>query len=416
MRTLAVLLLLFVSLTSREADACSCQAPGPPCSAMFTSTVFVGKVTASPTGEQAAATTTFQVLETLHSKAPLGPTVQVRHSTIGSICGLRFEPGRTYVVYASGTPPGELHAGACTRTHVLRSKDEDVAFARALPKRTQALVEGRLFRADGHEGAPIADVEIGVADAGISTKTSATGGFSLLVPPGTWTLEVRSELVSAWDRARPVVSVPHPAACAMPSIPVQWNGRLSGQVKSADGKPVGGVEVHALAKRPEDRHWLLSDITAADGSFEIAGAAPGEYLVVLSPPDSGGPSPQRPWPTTWAPGVADESRAKTFTLTRAGRAGPVALVAPPRLKTVAVQVLVKRAGQPVKGAVVSLVPLGANRSTGGLTDDVGAWRAVEFAGQRVKLRVCNEAQADCVEQERSFEADITLEIPLEPKK
>lgn len=418
MRPLLLAVLSIAALLPAEADACSCQAPGPPCSAMFSSTVFVGKVKASPAGEQAAATTTFELVETLHSTAPLGPTVEVRHSTIGSICGLRFEPGRTYVVYAHGTPPSELSAGACTRTHVLRSKDkdEDVAFARALPKRTQALVEGRLSRADGHEGAPIADVEVGVADAGVSAKTNATGAFSLMVPPGTWRLEVRSDVVTAWDRAKPVVSLPHPAACATPSIAVQWNGRLEGRVTSADGTPVGGVEVHALAKQPDDRRWMLSDVTAADGTFEIGGAAPGEYLIAISPDDSGGPSPGSPWPTTWAPGVADLTSAKTYTLSRAGRAGPIALVAPPRLKTVAVQVVVKRAGQPVKGAVVSLEPLGANRSTGGLANEAGVWRAVEFAGQRVKLRVCDEAQAGCVVQERSFEADTTVEIALGTKK
>lgn len=412
MRALGVLLLT-LTLASRDAEACSCRAPGPPCSAMFTSTVFVGKVKASVEAERGRATTTFELVETLHSKAPLGPTVELRHSTMGSVCGLTFEQGRTYVVYAGGEPPSKLTAGACSRTHVLKQKDEDVAFARALPKRALAVVEGRLVTASGHEGAPVGGVEVLAADAGVSTKTDATGAFSLQVPPGTWSLDVRSDVVTVWDEGRPQVSVPHPAACATPSIAVQWNGRLHGRVTGADGKPIAGVEVHAIAKRPDDRHWLLADKTTADGTFEISGAAPGEYLIAISPDDAGGPSPRSPWPTTWAPGVADEKKAKTFTVSRAGRTGPIALVAPPRLKTVSVRVVVMRAGKPVKDALVSLAPVGANRSTGGMTDAQGGFTVDEFAGQRLKLRVCGERPTDCVEQERTLDADATLEVSLD---
>ncbi|MBL8918027.1 MAG: hypothetical protein JNJ54_04130 [Myxococcaceae bacterium] len=413
MRALACLAVMAVTLGSSDVEACSCQAPGPPCESMFTSTVFVGKVKTTTPAARGAATTTFEVLETLHSKAALGPTVEVRHRTDGNVCGIAFTPGRSYVVYAGGTAPGALSAGACTRTHELKKNDQDVAFAHALPKRSQALIEGRLFRADGHEDAPVEGVEVGVVDAGVSVKTNATGAFRLLVPPGTWPLELRSEGVTAWQREPSVVSVPHAAACASPSIAVQWNGRLFGRVTSADAKPVAGVEVHALSRRPGDRHWRLSEYSAADGTFEIRGAAPGEYLIALSPEDFGGPSPQNPWPTTWAPGVGNVKQAKTFTLSRGGRVGPIALVAPTRLETVTVHVAVKRAGKPVTSAVVSLVPVGANRSTGGLTDDQGTWTAVEFAGQRVKLRVCSEQQTDCVEQERAFDADVTLEVPLD---
>ena len=90
--------------------------------------------------------TTFDVTETLHAPAPLGKTIKVHHLLVSSICGLIFTPGTAYVVYADEVN-GVLQAGACSRTHQLAERDEDVTFARSSPSRERALVQGKLLRA-----------------------------------------------------------------------------------------------------------------------------------------------------------------------------------------------------------------------------------------------------------------------------
>lgn len=412
MRALGGLLLLAVVFASPDVEACSCAAPGPPCSAMFSATVFVGKVKAVKPGANGNAVTTFELTETLHSKTPLGPAVDVHHSTIGSICGVTFDVGRSYVVYASGTAPDQLGVRACGRTHLLGAKDEDVAYAHALPKRTLAVVEGRLFRVDGHDKLPLGNIEVRVPDAGVSVTTTPAGTFSFSVPPGTHALEFVSNVAVPWERSKPVVTLPHPAACATISVGMQWNGRLSGRLTTPDGKPVAGAEVHALAKNPADRRWQISDRTAEDGTFTIAGAAPGSYVLAVSSSDFGGTNPESPWPETYAPGVSTIDKAKVVTLTAAGKAGPIEFVVPKPLPTVTLRVAVKQGGKRVKGLPVSIAPVGGNRSTSGSTDDDGVMTVKELAGTMLLVRACGLSGKNCVQEQRSFTADTTLELSV----
>lgn len=418
MRSFLTLVVLVAALFATNSEACSCQAPGPPCESMFSSTVFVGKALSSkpapPVGgiSSGSAVTTFEVVETLHAASPLGKTVDLSHGTIGSMCGITFDLGKTYVVYAGGEN-GQLGAGACSRTHVLRKNDEDVAFAHALPKRTTALVEGRLVRSEGHEKVPLGGVEIRAGDAGVSTKTSATGAFTLDLPPGLHSLELVSDAVVPWADRTTVVNVPHPAACAHPVISVQWNGRIEGKVTMADGAPVVGVEVFALAKRESDRHWRLSARTAADGTFLIHGAAPGAFFVAISPSDFGGTSPESPWPAVFAPGVNDVKKATVVNVPAAGKAAPVSFVVANPLRTVTVRIVVKSAaGQLVKGANISVGPASQTRSTGGSSDASGVMTVKELAGEPLTIRGCTADMQTCVTETKPFEKDTTVELVL----
>lgn len=411
MRSFLTLVVLIAGLFATDAEACSCQAPGAPCESMFLSTVFVGKAVSTKEGD-GVGVTTFEVQESLNAPSPLGTSVDVHHGTIGSMCGITFRRGERYVVYAS-TNSGVLAVGRCSRTHVFRAKDEDVAFVHALPKRTTALVEGKLVRSEGHEKAPLGGVEIRAADAGVSTKTSATGAFTLALPPGLHTLELVSESLVPWGDRTTVVNVPHPAACAHPTIPVQWNGRIEGTVTTADGAPVVGVEVFALAKRESDRHWRLSARTAADGTFLIHGAAPGAFLVAISPSDFGGTSPESPWPAMFAPGVNDLKKATVVNVSAAGKAGPVSFVVPKPQSTVMLRVIVKSAdGKPVKGAFVSVAPTGGTRSTGGSTDASGVSTVKELAGEPLTVRGCTADMKTCATETKPFEKDTTVELVL----
>lgn len=418
MRSFLTLVAFAAALFATESEACSCQAPGPPCESMFSSTVFVGKALASkpspPSGgiSSGSVVTTFELVETLRSEFTLGKTVELSHRTDGNSCGIAFDVGKTYVVYAGGTA-GQLGAGACSRTHLLRKNDEDVAYAHALPKRTTALIEGRLVRSEGHEKAPLGGVEIRAADAGVSTRTTPAGAFTLELPPGLHTLELVSEALVPWGDRTTIVNVPHPGACAHPTISVQWNGRIEGKVTTADGAPVVGVEVFALAKKAADRHWRLSARTAADGTFLIHGAAPGSFFVAISPSDFGGTSPESPWPAMFAPGVTDVKKATVVNVSAAGKAGTVSFVVPKPQSTVMLRVIVKSAdGKRVKGAFVSVAPTGGTRSTGGSADASGVMTVKELAGEPLTLRGCTADMQTCATETKPFEKDTTVELVL----
>lgn len=417
MRALLVVVTVVAVLTSKEADACSCQAPGPPCETMFSATVFVGKVLSSKpapstTGiSTGSATTTFEIVETLHADKPLGKTVDLSHQTNGSICGIAFGVGRTYVVYASGAN-GQLSAGACSRTHLLTANDEDVAYAHALPKRGLAKVEGRLVRMDGHGKLPLEKVDVRAADVGVSAKVATNGTFTLDLPPGTHRLELVSEVATLWERSSATVVVPHAASCAKPMLNVQWNGRIAGRVTGPDGGVLAGVEVYALPQKG-DQHWRAADTTKADGTFEVAGLAPGAYVLAVSPEDFGGLSPTSPFPTTWAPGVTDRRKAKPVTVTAAGRAGPVEFVVPQPMQTVSLKVMVKsKAGAVVQGAQVNVAPENGNRSTGAGTDASGAVVVKELGGVVLIVRACSSDLKKCVTAKRAFDGDAIVNLTL----
>lgn len=400
-------------LTSREADACSCQAPGPPCETMFSATVFVGKVISSkptqPTG--GTNTTTFEVVETLHAETPLGKTVDLTHQTNGNFCGIVFDVGKTYVVYAGGAN-GQLSVGACSRTHRLRANDEDVAYAHALPKRLLAKVEGRLVRMEGHEKLPLEKSEVRAADAGVSTKVATNGTFTLDLPPGTHQLQLVSEVATLWERASTTVVVPHAASCAKPILNVQWNGRIGGRVTGPDGGVVAGVDVFALPQKG-DPHWRTADTTKSDGTFEIGGLAPGAYLLAVSPEDFGGLSPTSPFPTTWAPGVNERKKAKPVTVTPAGRAGPIEFVVPQAMQVISLKVVVKsKTGAVVQGAQVNVAPENGNRSTGAGTDASGAVVVKELGGTVLVVRACSTDMKKCVTAKRAFDGDAIVNLTL----
>ncbi len=417
MRALLVVVTVVAVLTPKEADACSCQAPGPPCETMFSATVFVGKVLSSKPAPSTngistgSETTTFEVIETLHSEKPLGKTVDLSHQTNGNICGITFDVGKTYVVYAGGAN-GQLSAGACSRTHRFTANDEDVAYAHALPKRLLAKVEGRVVRMDGHEKLPLEKIEVRTADAGVSVKVASKGTFTLDLPPGTHQLELVSEVATLWERSSAMVVVPHAASCAKPMLSVQWNGRIGGRLTGPDGGVLAGVDVFALPQKG-DPHWRAADTTKTDGTFEVSGLAPGAYVLAVSPEDFGGLSPSSPFPTTWAPGVNDRKKAKAVTVTAAGRAGPVEFVVPQPMQTVSLKVVVKsKAGAVVQGSQVNVAPENGNRSTGAGTDASGAIVVKELAGVVLVVRACSSDMKKCVTAKRAFDGDAIVNLTL----
>jgi hypothetical protein len=378
MRAAAILVLAVFLARPAPAEACSCAAPGPPCSVMFLSTVFVGKVTSVASG-RGTAKTTFEVLDTLHSAFPLGKTVTIEHGTIGSMCGITFAPGKTYVVYAGGTSATTLGVGACSRTHLLTKGDADVAFAKQATARTTARIDGTVALSSGNDAKPIAGVE--VRAGGKSARTNGKGAFTLDVPPGTYALAIGNADLRLWQGRAVEVTLPVAAACATPHLTVAYDGRIEGTVTGADGKPVADLEVGAIATNPAARSWRLSGRTDATGHYVIHEVPAGVFRVGVSVPEYGGTDVASPYPPTFY--------GKAITTKRAGLVSNIDLALPAGIKRVTFRCLVRRAnGSAIPKAYVTITPAGKNRSTSGPADNQGVYQAIELAGEDVTINAC----------------------------
>lgn len=420
--TCVAIVLALVGALARPASACSCHSPGPPCAELFTSTVFVGKAQKAVERATGTAVTTFDVIEVLHATTVLGKTVDVQHSSIGSMCGTTFEIGKTYVVYAGGEGKGPLGTGACSRTHVLAANDEDVAFAHAAARstRTEAVIDGTVVLTDGEDARARAGVELRAAGTQRSVKSGAGGKFRLAVPPGEHTLEVVTPGLRAWMGEPIRISVPSAAACARPVVQVAWDGRIEGKLVDSAGKPVAGIEVFALARREADRHWRVSATTAADGSYVIHQVPAGAFYVAVSAPDFGGMDPQSPYPTTYYPGTPAKSAAKLVQLARAGRTTSVDFALPIARVVRTIRGTVRRAdGSLAANLPVSLDVPAQHRGTGAATDAKGGFVFQDLDGTQLVLRACTpqggrlkDGRPACAEQAHTLAGDLTVELVL----
>ena len=62
----------------------------------------------------------------------------------------------------------------------------------------------------------------------------------------------------------------------------------------------------------------VSAVTDASGEYVLRGVQAGKHLVVVNPPDHGGPDPSSPIPTTYYPGVASAAAASRIASARSG--------------------------------------------------------------------------------------------------
>lgn len=408
---LAIAALVLLGLRAPAAHACVCAPKAPPCETMFLGTVFVGKVvgTAQVRG---TAVTTFAVIETLYSRTALGARIDVQYDQ--ESCEMSFEDGATYVVYASG-PLGALETGVCTRTHRVAGplgSDEDVRFARAGVKRTNAVVDGKVtVRERMEQSLPRAGVVLRVAGTRQTATTVADGSFHVEVPPGSYTLEVVTPGLKPWESWPLQLDVPHPAACARPVIDLRWDGRIAGRVTDAAGDPIAGVPVAAESTATHRDHGLIAR-TDADGGYTLDLVPPGHYRVGVSTAALGGPSAKSPYPATYS---------RELVLGEATAISSVDLSLPAPLAERTLKIVVTDARRrPVSGAYVGIRKVdGALKSA--TTDPRGVIVRKEYETAHLALRACvdrPEAPRLC-DDERGHtvkgDATIELHIPARPR-
>jgi hypothetical protein len=116
--------------TPNEARACSCSAGTPEAHFAAATAVFEGRVVSiARTGDPEVGPGRLEVsLEVVQTwKAANTERLVVTTSTDGAACGVSFEQGRSYLVYASAGSDGRLVAGLCGGTTLREDADAIVA-------------------------------------------------------------------------------------------------------------------------------------------------------------------------------------------------------------------------------------------------------------------------------------------------
>jgi hypothetical protein len=106
--------------------ACSCIPPGPPADELKkAAAVFAGEVVRLSGGSgEGTVTVTFRVSRVW--KGPQERTLVVTTPGSSASCGVSFEEGKSYLVYAEGEQE-DLRAYLCSRTAELSAATEDLA-------------------------------------------------------------------------------------------------------------------------------------------------------------------------------------------------------------------------------------------------------------------------------------------------
>ncbi|MGB7443729.1 MAG: hypothetical protein WA919_21915 [Coleofasciculaceae cyanobacterium] len=114
--------LLFVN--TKRAEACSCIQPPPPLTALEQATaVFAGKVTSINQTEPFNLEVTFQVSQAWKGEA--SSTLVVATPLNSAMCGVYFEIGEEYLVYAYGEE-NQLSTNLCSRTQLASQAEADL--------------------------------------------------------------------------------------------------------------------------------------------------------------------------------------------------------------------------------------------------------------------------------------------------
>lgn len=322
--------------------ACSCIGSGPPCQQVWNmSAVFAGTVVAIeepdllhrlPPGEGVPSNRSvarrqnppqptespkkvirFAIKEAWNGVPAGEKEIDVQTGLGGSDCGYGFERGEDYLVYAYRSPQGRLATGICSRTRRLSAAEEDLAYLRSLDKAKEGS-EIRVLALDVHDsrrrGLPNALVRL-TGPGG--TLTASTDGAGTRVFPGltpgkyTVAVELRGYATIQKMEAFEVQT----KGCAEILVAMRVDRRITGNLRTADGKPAVGVTIELVRTRPAQEGDLPfaadSAETGEDGHYELRQMTGGEYYLGVNL--AHGPSADNPYTRWFYPGTESAANA-----------------------------------------------------------------------------------------------------------
>jgi hypothetical protein len=328
----AALAALWTLAFAGAAGACTCIGPNPICQAYWnTEVVFDATVVAiQPTARtESLGDRDFVMPEKLVSLTVLrgwkgidAPSVEVVTAAQGSACGFNFEIGTRYLVFAAHRPAdGRLEVSSCGRTRAFTGRGEDAEFLDSLSRPATGgrifgsvrLFERRLSRGPSTPDRPF-ETEIRLTGDGRVSTTKSTGGRYEFrdLSAGRYQLNLSiSDAYTAGDLERQI-DIPNDRACAQEEFGVMPNGRISGQLVGANGRPLPDVDVE-LTSAAESQPEVISARTDANGFFEFERLSPGRYIVGLNLGNAG-VSEDRPYARTTYPGRGEDPQVLDLRL------------------------------------------------------------------------------------------------------
>jgi hypothetical protein len=174
---------VFVLASARDAAACDCINPGPPCRAVpSAAAVFVGKVDRI----SATGVVTFTVERGVRG---IGGSSAISMAPRGTNCDYTFTAGERYVVYAYRNQAGGLETSICSGTKPLAQARDDLAYFDELRRPAPgARVYGRVRHVDQDittnqfvDYGPLPDRTVTLVGPGapVETRTDRDGRFDL---------------------------------------------------------------------------------------------------------------------------------------------------------------------------------------------------------------------------------------------
>jgi Carboxypeptidase regulatory-like domain len=402
--TLALFFCLYI-----DSFACDCMASGPPCQAYWQAdAVFVGQVKAKDlkarfekgrNGEElrvlggGEVRVTFTITDAF--RGSLGKEVDIFTSDSSAACGYGFENGGVYIVYAHEYPKGsgKLHASICSRTQKYSESSPDIVYAKSLARATPgAVIFGAVthIREDGDRDSrgPLANVRVIVTgkDKQVEATTDDQGHYKIpSLPPGEYT--VRAELPQGMSEQERKVTVAD-RGCAEVSFWPRWDGRLSGIVFDAEGRPATGVRIYLVKAEKRGMDWMISGQSDENSKYEVKGIQPGRYRIVLQ---HIGLNASQPNSIFYHPGVSDPEQADIISFGEGQVISHFALRLPmlPRMKTIE-GIVLGTDGNPLAGVLVNHGQPNANMTSNVKTDEYGRFSFNAYEGVKYSARVIIE--------------------------
>ncbi len=396
----ALVLCCFVEV----AVACTClDSPSPCASFKETPIVFVGLVTSIEEdkvdivhfGEKRNVRT--GLLAHFTVEEPLKgidlKTVDVATGGGGGDCGYPFKAGKRYIVYAykssgdalsssmSRTVIGgrsgmaaPLSANICSRTRPLESATDDVVLIRALKNgKPETRVFGSVseyaqklgtyeYNIDRVRPMPGLKVKAENANNRYEATTDQIGRYKISdLKPGRYRLTVvlPEGYGPLWTFMPMSVNVDiTPEACLEFDFDAQVDGRISGHIYDADGRPVNDqVQVSIVTVESSAKGIALvesrSEYTKNKGWYEFDGLLPGQYLLGISIADV--PAKHSPYSRLYYPNTSERTQARVFNLATGQKLTGIDFHLPPKLPEVTFSgIVVDAEGRPVVEADVDI--------------------------------------------------------------
>jgi len=358
-----------------------------------------------------------------------GSEVEIFTGRGGGDCGVTFETGQRYLVYAYRYKD-KLSTSICTRTKSFNKASEDIEFLGTLSAAAPGVtINGTVtYRPNEPINSEVKskllsrDVLITIEGESEQKeiRPDAEGRFSVsglkpgrykvaLTLPETLTTPRNEEVLTLADRG-----------CGAVGWYITDNGRVNGRVVNADGEPVARILVSLVDPGASATDYPSKlERTNDEGYFSFSAVPPGTYHIAVNRSRHSDPNdPTNAYPPSFYPGVVDQKHAQAITVGAGEKLSDFEIRIPSkRPDSILTGTVVWADGSPIANAHVILKDVTYHENSvnhGMAADEQGRFKIHGYSGQ--KLIIQAQSNRPYVHRGNSFEPmerSETLEITLE---